>query len=565
MEQRTLLALVLSVAVIVLYQHFVIGTSGRKLEKDIHGQKAIPVQPVEKMKERETQDPLGDDSFMDPWNSKGLAALDTPISPGMETLPGKREERKVETAYAQIVLDNLGGQVKAIYLKKYMDKKGKPVNLIGPRQGGSFPFLMRSMDPELDRIINRSLYETSSYDLELSPQKLQGLVEFIYRTPSGLVIRKSYTFHYQSYSFSVMISLEGLPSEKPLGVYRLLLESVLEGSDADGARPHYEGPLVLWDKKIVKEVKEYGGNVSWAALNSKYFLLAFLPQHTFSPQHPFSIVVEEKVNDRIAIGMEFSDNYPSLSQELVFYAGPKEVEALRQADPSLEKAIDYDYGRLSFLTKPLLWSLHVLYRFTGNYGVAIILMTILIKILFFPLSYKSFKSMQAMKEIQPKMKDLQDKFKGDKQKLNQEMFSLYRKEKVNPFGGCMPMLLQMPVFIALYWGLMNAIELWNAPFWGWIVDLSSKDPYYIYPILMGASMVVQQKMTPAMGGDPMQQKMMMFMPLVFTIMFLNFPVGLVIYWLVSNILTIIQQYFTMNLVATTPPGATSKKWIKFWF
>ena len=167
--------------------------------------------------------------------------------------------------------------------------------------------------------------------------------------------------------------------------------------------------------------------------------------------------------------------------------------------------------------------------------------------------------MQGMKELQPKIKDLQQKFKGDKQKLNQEMFALYREKKVNPLGGCLPMVLQIPVFFALYRVLLGSIEIRNADFWWWITDLSSKDPYYIYPILMGASMLIQQKMTPPVG-DPMQNRMMMLMPVVFTVMFLNFPVGLVIYWLVNNVLTIVQQYFTMNLSAATPAtGGAPKK------
>jgi YidC/Oxa1 family membrane protein insertase len=192
--------------------------------------------------------------------------------------------------------------------------------------------------------------------------------------------------------------------------------------------------------------------------------------------------------------------------------------------------------------------LRFIYSYTHNYGVAIILITVLIKIIFFPLSQKSFRSMNEMKKVQPYIKIIQERYKDDKAMLNQEMMKVYKEHKVNPLGGCMPMLLQVPVFIALYNALLVSIELRGAPFMLWIQDLSEKDPYYVTPILMGASMFVQQKMTPTMG-DPLQAKMMQFLPLIFTFMFLNFPVGLVIYWLVNNVLTIAQQYYMNHYAA----------------
>jgi len=191
---------------------------------------------------------------------------------------------------------------------------------------------------------------------------------------------------------------------------------------------------------------------------------------------------------------------------------------------------------------PMLIILKYLNEFVNNYGIAIIILTILIKIIFWPLGNKSYKSMKEMQKLQPKMLELRDKYKDDKQKLSQETMALYKAHKVNPMGGCLPMVIQIPVFFGLYKALLYAIELRHAPFIWWIQDLSAKDPYYITPIIMGATMFVQQKMSPP-AGDPMQQKIMLFLPIIFTFLFLNFPSGLVIYWLFNNILSIGQQYY----------------------
>jgi YidC/Oxa1 family membrane protein insertase len=205
------------------------------------------------------------------------------------------------------------------------------------------------------------------------------------------------------------------------------------------------------------------------------------------------------------------------------------------------------------LSKPLLKLLHLFHGFVGNWGLAIILLTIVIKIVFWPLSHKSYKSMNQMKKIQPLMAKVREQYKDDRQKMNEEMMRLYKTYKVNPAGGCLPMLLQIPVFLGLYQALLGAIELRHAPFIAhvpftdliWLADLSAKDPFYVTPVIMGATMFLQQKMTPS-PGDPTQAKMMLFMPVIFTFLFLNFPAGLVVYWLVNNVLSIAQQWMMLR-------------------
>ena len=244
------------------------------------------------------------------------------------------------------------------------------------------------------------------------------------------------------------------------------------------------------------------------------------------------------------------------SFEYGLFFGPKNVRILRSVGKDLDKAVDF--GWFDFLARPLLWLMNFFYRYIPNYGVAIIILTILVKAILFPLGTKSYKSMNEMKKLQPIMTEIREKYKGDKKKMNEEVMGLYRTYKINPMGGCLPMIAQIPVFFALYRMLYQAIELRHAPFFGWINDLSAPDrlfrfdfsipfmePPFGIPVLtlvMGATMLLQQKMTPS-PGDPNQARMMMLMPIVFTFIFINFSSGLVLYWLINNVLSISQQYY----------------------
>jgi YidC/Oxa1 family membrane protein insertase len=235
-----------------------------------------------------------------------------------------------------------------------------------------------------------------------------------------------------------------------------------------------------------------------------------------------------------------------LEVPLFIYVGPKEIVSLKKSGLHLEKALRF--GWLDIIAKPLLLALRFFNKYLGNYGLSIIVLTIIIKILFWPLAAKSYKSMKEMQRIQPRIAQIRERFKNNKEQLNREVMQLYKTHKVNPMGGCLPMILQIPVFFALYYTLLGAIELRHAPFFFWIMDLSAKDPYYITPLIMGASMFLQQKMTPS-AADPLQAKIMLLMPVFFTFLFLNFASGLVIYWLVNNILSIGQQLYINKYTA----------------
>lgn len=290
------------------------------------------------------------------------------------------------------------------------------------------------------------------------------------------------------------------------------------------------------------------GSVNWGAIESNYFLIAILPG---APESQLNGLYKSEVFN-LAVS-QVANIAPGQTQTLKcsYYMGPADRAILAGMPNKLADAVDFGWFHL--IAVPLLYLLNWFYQYVHNYGVAIILLTVLIKIIFWPLSQKSYKSMDQMKRLQPMLTKLREKYADDKERLNQEVMALYKTYKVNPAGGCLPMVVQIPVFFGLYKALLGSIELRHAAFIShvpfmdlvWMADLSVKDPFYVTPLIMGATMFIQQKMTPT-GGDPMQAKIMLLMPVVFTFMFLNFPAGLVVYWLVNNVLSIGQQWWMMR-------------------
>jgi YidC/Oxa1 family membrane protein insertase len=320
----------------------------------------------------------------------------------------------------------------------------------------------------------------------------------------------------------------------------------------------FSGPAALIDDKLQevkpKDLEESDktlqGKITWAAFEGTYFMAGVIPEKQDGKTLKLS-AEGDKINT-LLIGTE--DVIPAkgrLQYNYQVYFGPKKISTLQEIGHDLERIVNF--GWFDAIARPALYLLNFFYDYVGNYGIAIILVTMLIKILFWPIAQKGLKSMKNMQKIQPKMAKLKEKYKNDKERLNQEMMGLYKTYKVNPLGGCLPMFLQIPVFFALYKVLLQAIELRHAPFMLWITDLSAPDrlmigidiPYLgglpVLTLLMGGSMFLQQKMTPS-PADPTQAKIMMFLPVIFTFMFLNFASGLVLYWLVNNLLTIGQQY-----------------------
>ncbi|OQY01642.1 MAG: membrane protein insertase YidC [Desulfobacteraceae bacterium 4572_130] len=338
--------------------------------------------------------------------------------------------------------------------------------------------------------------------------------------------------------------------------------------DPKGSKFSFEGPTIMINDKLeeikpkkIKDKDTYAGIIDWLGFTDRYFMSCIVPEKAFDATIKLSYS-KPLVTTKYVQAINTINPGQQIKYSFKCFMGPKSLNLLKTYDNNLKKAVNF--GWFDFLAKPCLIIMNLIYKFIPNYGVAIIILTILIKLIFWPLGTKSYKSMNDMKRIQPLMMELREKYKHDKQKMNKEVMGLYKTYKVNPMGGCLPIIVQMPIFFALYRMLYQAIELRHTPFIGWINDLSAPDrlfhfnfaipfmqaPYGVpvLTIIMGATMFLQQKMSPS-TGDPTQAKMMMLMPLFMTFIFINFPAGLVLYWLVNNILSIGQQYYIQKKFA----------------
>jgi len=361
---------------------------------------------------------------------------------------------------------------------------------------------------------------------------------------------KTYVFRRGSYLVDVEHALNGVSAPEGTHAYFQLVRDDKSPAGSGGAMSTstFTGAAVFTDEDKFKKVefKEFGNpgrhptqaSNGWVAMVQHYFFSAWLP--AAGEREYFTRKLEGNL---FATGAVLPLRGTTLSVPL--YAGPQEQATLDKIAPGLSLVVDY--GWLTFIAAPLFWVLEWLFKFTGNWGWAIILLTVLIKAAFFPLSAASYKSMAKMRVLTPKLMKLKETYGDDRQRMNQEMMELYKREKVNPLGGCLPILVQIPVFIALYWVLLGTVEMRGAPWLGWITDLSVKDPFYVMPLIMGASMFVQTRLNPT-PPDPMQAKIMLWMPIVFTGMFLFFPAGLVLYWTVNNILSIAQQWQVNRMI-----------------
>jgi YidC/Oxa1 family membrane protein insertase len=454
----------------------------------------------------------------------------------------------IETEKYRAVFSSVGARLKAFELKEYKlsTKRDSPlVSIVKPSQD-RFATL-RTTGNEGFALAADARYTVSVAEdtLRLAPGESREVV-FRSVSPAGLQVEKIFTFRGDQYDFDCRLQLTNASGVPVSGNLSLALVHQWDDSQ-EGGQLEFVGPATLAADKLhtdqvddlVKEPRSYGQDVVWSAFEDKYFLKAIIPQgggvQKVLVQKDADIVENVFVSPPHTLqpGETFSLNY-------LLYFGPKDLDILKMVDHQLARAVDF--GFFAPIARPLLYLLKFFYSFIGNYGVAIILLTAIIKALFWPLTQKSYSSMKAMQKLQPEMLRIKEKFKNDRERLNRETMELYKTNRVNPLGGCLPMVVQIPVFFALYKVLLESIELRHAPFALWLTDLSAKDPYYITPIVMGATMFIQQKMTPT-NMDPMQAKMFMIMPVVFTFLFLNFPSGLVIYWLVNNVLTIAQQFF----------------------
>jgi YidC/Oxa1 family membrane protein insertase len=486
------------------------------------------------------------------------AAVSAPaISPAqvkpMEQVAQPARDIVVETDLYTAVFTTAGAGLKKLSLKNYKDVAGPgghEIVLVNEESAQNYSLLSESKE---FGIAPSALYSVSAGSLRLAGST-KGSLQFLTTTPTGVVYKKTYTFSGDSYSIDLLQDLQN-PGTASISGSLHLVETNRAEPHPDDKRYEVHGPVTLAGDKVSadkltdldKAAKKYDKGISWTAFGDKYFMNAVLSANNSiaavnllksSPVYLKRDIVSPAVT--IAPGQSAAFDYK-------IYYGPKDLEILKKQGSRLEEVIDF--GWFSVLAKPLIYTLKYFYRYTHNYGIAIIIITVILKLLFFPLTHKSYKSMKEMQKLQPKMTALKEKFKNDRDAMNKAVMELYKTHKVNPLGGCLPMVIQIPVFFALYKALMFSIELRHAPFMFWIQDLSAKDPLYITPVIMGVTMFIQQKMTPS-NMDPVQAKMMLALPVVFTFMFLSFPSGLVLYWLINNILTIAQQtYINKSLPA----------------
>lgn len=476
------------------------------------------------------------------------------------TIPAAEEKLiRVKTGVTEVVLSTRGGALKSYLLENYKNADGTRVDLRFdlekrmkalaedgeylkikqyPPMGLKFP-----REGFSDKVNNAGFTPSvSEGEIVLSEGGGDREIAFEYQDSSGVHIKKVYTFHPGSYEFDFSVLVKSTEKWGDFDYSLVWFGLGDEVSDQSVTGLSYVGPVIMANGARIAEAPEEDspkmtrkGKIDWAALTNRYYTASGIP---------------EMKEDRALTARFIDDGIFSLEwgmraglsdepQNFRFYVGPKEHKILEKYTNGMYSIIDY--GWFDIIAKPLFWVMRAFHKYFGNWGWSIIALTVIVKVLFFPLTQKGFKSMQKLQKLQPHLKKLQDVYKDDKERLNRELMNLYREHKVNPLGGCLPMLLQIPIFFALYKTLLESIELKGAGWILWIEDLSMHDPYYITPVLMGISMLVQQMMTPK-TGDPTQRKIMMALPFVFTFMFLNFPSGLVIYWLVNNILTIGQQW-----------------------
>ncbi len=366
---------------------------------------------------------------------------------------------------------------------------------------------------------------------------------------NGVTVDKVYTFHRNNYVIDVNYEIknDSATAITPAVYYQIVHDN--ESNQGSKLMPTFTGGAYYSEATKFKKLKfadmgkeplKLDTNNGWVGLLQHYFVSAWIPKEGVAREF-YSTKLTEKMyiigtkNTLATIAPGASLTVPAR-----FFSGPQTQKDLKAAAPGLEYTVDY--GWLTVVASPLFWLLSKIHSFVGNWGVAIILLTLLIKAAFFKLSATSYRSMAQMRELAPRLQSMKEKFGDDRQKMQMAMMELYKKEKINPMGGCLPIVIQIPVFIALYWVLLGSIELRHAPFFGWIKDLSAIDPYYILPVLMGATMILQTRLNPK-PTDPIQAKVMTWMPVIFSVFFFFFPAGLVLYWLVNNILSITQQWY----------------------
>jgi YidC/Oxa1 family membrane protein insertase len=554
-QKRLLLAVVLSVVVLVGYQTFFVTPPVPNNQPQQVQNQQVQNQNVDQVQEK----------------SQNVSEYKTTTGIVPETVAAQKKNYRtisISTPLYNIAISEQGAAVKSFELKNYnkTNKKDSPLKQLVPEQltsGTLFFDLEGQSIPGLKDAVYTAKIDTN----KTSVFEGKKTIEFILGTSNGIVVKKVFTFKADSYMIDCDIVFQNGSGTSLNDSLVISTPGFFDEETKKRSRFAFEGPVVFVNEEYmdidpddIEEKNTYTGKIGWSGYSERYFMTAVMPRLNTNGDTIDAGVKLFYANDMVTNNyirkMDRLDPGQQGVYSFTFYMGPKSQKILGSYDNSLKNAINL--GFFNVIAKPLLITMNMIYSVIPNYGVAIILLTILIKLIFWPLGTKSYKSMNEMKKVQPLMMKIREKHKNDKQKMNQEIMGLYKTYKVNPASGCLPLLVQMPIFFSLYRMLYQAIELRHAPFVGWISDLSAPDrlfefnfaipmmqePYGIpmLTLLMGASFLLQQKMTPT-AGDPMQAKMMMLMPIFMTVIFINFPAGLVLYMFVNNIISMGQQYY----------------------
>ncbi len=476
----------------------------------------------------------------------------TGTAPGPVLQSSEGERIRVTTDQFEAEISTVGGDLRIARLRDYpvaINEPNTPFTLLNDISSDFFVAqsgLVSAGDAPAPN--HHAVYHTPQTEYRLAEGQDELLVPLTW-SEDGITVTKTYRFMRDRFAFDVTHALENDSGAPWSGSQYRQLQRIPPASDGDSKFVHtYTGGVISSPEKKYEKVtfddmaelpldRQIQGG--WSAMIQHYFVAAQIP-----PAQDLNRYYTRAVgSNQYVLGMTgpltaVADGARTEFSSQMF-VGPKIQSRLEVLAPGLELTVDY--GWLTIIAQPLFWLLNAIHSLIGNWGWSIVLLTVLIKAVFFKLSETSYRSMANMRKLQPRMKSIREKFAHDKQKMNQAMMELYKKEKINPMGGCLPIVVQIPVFIALYWMLLESVELRQAPFMLWIQDLSAKDPYFVLPVVMGISMFIQQRLNPA-PPDPIQAKVMMALPLVFTIFFLWFPSGLVVYWVVNNVLSIAQQY-----------------------
>ncbi len=496
---------------------------------------------------------------------------DTAATPATTIEPGSTDTSSLidlETDILRVQIDPLGGDLVKVALKDYpltADQPEVPFPLL--ERSASRTYIAQSgligKDGPDAASTGRPLYRSTRTSYQLAPGSDQLNVDLHFTTANNVQITKRYTFTRNDYVIRVEYFVANNSDAPWQG--NLFAQLKRDNSDDPGkttsmGMASFLGAATTTEEErynkisfddVAEEPYRASATGAWIAVLQHYFVAAWVPK----PDQTVNIQVRKNAAGENIAGFIGSAMTAAAgetrSTSMLLFAGPKIQDRLGAISPGLELTVDY--GWLWFIAQPLFWLLSFLHGLVGNWGWAIVLTTLVIKLIFFKLSATSYKSMANMRRVGPKLQRLKEQYGDDKQKMSQAMMELYKKEKINPLGGCLPILVQMPVFIALYWVLLESVELRHSPFVFWLTDLSVKDPLFILPIAMGVTMFIQQMLNPE-PPDPMQAKVMKMMPIMFTFFFLWFPAGLVLYWLVNNILSIAQQWVITRQIEQSATG-----------